>query len=150
MLSEAGGGNLSAVRQRTDMKPMEGREGEATQPSAISRRRLLVRGTAVAAGAGALVWAAPAVRSVQTGAAAGSLGPNTAGTTVPEQAPAGKPTPTAASTPGRETVAAPDGASLPLTGGDIATLTVIGTTSVVAGGLLLRAQQGMQGTPPLR
>jgi hypothetical protein len=37
-----------------------------------------------------------------------------------------------------------------LTGGDIAQLTVIGTTSVIAGGLLLRAQQRLEGPPPLR
>ena len=142
------------------MEPRKGARGVATGHIGISRRDFLVRSTAVAAGTGALVWAAPAIRTVQTGAADGSAGPspNVAGTTTPEQSRAGTvdPTPsqtTPTSTPETTTpgaAVAPDGASLPLTGGDVVKLAAIGATSVVAGGVMLRAQQRIEGPPPLR
>jgi hypothetical protein len=110
----------------------------------------------VAAGTGALVWATPAVRTVQTGTAGGSAPPrpNVSGTVVHDGAPEPPrtgtigPTPTVTSAP--KVTAAPDGARLPLTGGDVAQLAAIGATSVVAGGLMMRAQQRMQQQPPLR
>jgi hypothetical protein len=125
---------------------MQPRTGQASEELlGVSRRRFIRRSAGVAAGAGALVWSAPAMRTVQVHGASGSAPP----TTSPQIAAAGAPTtdPTTTTTSPRPRVAARQG-TLPFTGTDAARAAAIGATCVVAGGVMLRAQQATRHFPP--
>jgi hypothetical protein len=130
----------------------------------LSRRDFVRRGAGTAAGVGALVWAAPALRTVRLGQTPGSeppptnpVNPNVAGTTEPSTRPSTttttRPGPGPASVP---TTNAPPGTlapgsegPLPLTGTDALRLAAIGGTAVVSGRILMRARvaAGLDGLP---